>query len=135
MCVYSMERVSRGDRQYEERSPGVYLADLAAGEQTSMKHWRIEPGATLPVHRHSNEQVGYLVSGELTAILEDREVTLEPGDSYVFPGEELHGAENRGDEPAVGVGILSPPRESPDWARDDSAVTEGEQSTPIQSDD
>ena len=129
-----MDRVSRGDREYEEQTPGVSLADLAAGEQVSMKHWRIDPGATLPPHRHPNEQVGYLVSGELVAILEDREVTLEPGDSYVFPGEELHGAENRGDEPAVGVGILSPPREAPDWARDDNTVTGGERSATMRSD-
>ncbi len=135
-----MDRVSRGDREYEEQTPGVSLADLAAGEQVSMKHWRIDPGATLPPHRHPNEQVGYLVSGELVAILEDREVTLQPGDSYVFPGEELHGAENRGDEPAVGIGVLSPPRDSPDWAEgdtqaDDPATDGSEESIPAHSGD
>lgn len=116
-----MQQVSEAGREYEEASPDVYLADLAAGEKSSMKHWRIEPGATLPVHRHDNEQIGFLISGELTAILEDEEITLLPGDSYAFESGELHGAENRGDEPAVGIGVLSPPRSSPNWAR--SAAT------------
>ena len=112
-----MQRVSEAGREYEEASPGVALADLAAGEKSSMKHWRIEPGATLPLHRHDNEQIGFLVAGELTAVLENEEVELSPGDSYAFESGELHGAENRGSEPAVGIGVLSPPRSSPDWAQ------------------
>jgi quercetin dioxygenase-like cupin family protein len=119
-----MQRVSEAGREYDEASPGVALADLAAGEKSSMKHWRIDPGATLPLHRHDNEQIGFLISGELTAILEDEEVTLHPGDSYAFESGELHGAENRGEDPAIGIGVLSPPRSSPDWARS-TAPTEG----------
>lgn len=130
-----MERVRRENREYGEPSPGVYLADLAAGERASMKHWRIEPGETLPTHRHAHEQIGFLISGRLTAVLEDREVTLEPGDSYVFPGEELHGAENRGDEPAVGIGVLSPPRSTPEWGTDGIAVSNHGQSEHAESDD
>jgi quercetin dioxygenase-like cupin family protein len=110
-----MDHVTPGDREDEEVADGVYLADLAESQRACMKHWRVEPGATLPTHRHSNDQIGYVISGELTAIVEGEEHELEPGDSYAFPGQELHGAENRGDEPAVGIGVLSPPREEPDW--------------------
>jgi quercetin dioxygenase-like cupin family protein len=131
-----MQRVSEAGREYEEVSPDVHLADLAAGEESSMKHWRIEPGATLPVHRHDNEQIGFLISGELTAILEDEEVTLSPGDSYAFESGELHGAENRGDEPAVGVGVLSPPRASPDWAQSTATANDHPDAvTSVESDD
>lgn len=112
-----MHRVTEGDREPERVADGVYLADLATGDRACMKHWRVEPGATLPSHRHDNEQIGYVISGTLTAVLEDGERILRPGDSYLFPSDELHGAENRGDEPAVGVGVLSPPREDPDWGR------------------
>ena len=110
-----MRRISDETADGDEVADGVYLADLASGERTSMKHWRVEPGATLPVHRHDNEQIGYMIRGTLTAITEDEEVTLRPGDSYLFTSDELHGAENRGDEPAVGIGVLSPPRSEPDW--------------------
>lgn len=110
-----MDHVTAGDRECEEVADGVYLADLAESTRACMKYWRVEPGATLPTHRHRNDQIGYLISGQLTAIVEGEEHQLEPGDSYAFPGQELHGAENRGDEPAVGIGVLSPPREDPDW--------------------
>jgi quercetin dioxygenase-like cupin family protein len=122
-----MEHVTEPDREFDEVVEGVQLADLATGVQTSMKFWRIEPGATLPTHRHHNEQIGFVVSGVLTAILEDEERELRPGDSYAFLSGELHGAENRGEEPAVGVGVLSPPRSEPRWgtnAREEHADAE-----------
>jgi quercetin dioxygenase-like cupin family protein len=112
-----MDRVTEPQRKPEEVADGVHLADLAAGEQASMKHWRVEPGETLPAHRHHNEQIGYVISGTLTAVVEGEEYELVPGDSYVFPSDERHGAENRGHEPAVGIGVLSPPRGEPKWGQ------------------
>lgn len=110
-----MQRITEAGREPEQVTDGVYLADLAEGEKACMKYWRVEPGATLPTHRHDNEQIGYVISGRLTALVEGEEIPLEPGDSYAFPSDELHGAENRGDEPATGIGVLAPPRTEPDW--------------------
>jgi quercetin dioxygenase-like cupin family protein len=64
-----MDHVTEGDREREEVAEGVYLADLAESERACMKHWRVEPGATLPTHSHDNDQIGYLISGRLTAIV------------------------------------------------------------------
>jgi len=119
-----MNRVSEGDREFEEVHQGVHLADLAAGERASMSYWRVDPGERIPPHSHDNEQIGYLISGRLVALVDGGEVPLEPGDSYVFPAGEEHGCENRGDEPAVGVGVLSPPRGSPDWGEGATGRTE-----------
>lgn len=110
-----MDRVTPEERTPEEVSEGVFLSSLAAGERASMKFWRIEPGATLPTHRHHNEQIGFVVSGTLVALADGNEWQLDAGDSYFFESDELHGAENRGEEPAVGIGILSPPRNGPQW--------------------
>lgn len=129
-----MEHVAEPDREFDEVVEGVQLADLATGARTSMKFWRIEPGATLPTHRHHNEQIGFVVSGVLTAVLEDGERELRPGDSYAFLSEELHGAENRGDEPAVGVGVLSPPRSEPKWGTS-SREASASSVAPAESDD
>lgn len=130
-----MDRVTEAERKPAEVAEGVYLADLAAGEKASMKHWRVEPGATLPTHRHQNEQIGYVISGALVANVEGEERRLEPGDSYVFPSDELHGAENRGDEPAIGIGVLSPPRGDPDWKRETRARVRSPTESPAESDD
>ncbi len=110
-----MQRVTEGDRDPTEVSDGVYLADLAFGENVCMKHWQVDPGERLPVHRHVNEQIGFVISGRLVALVEGEEYVLRPGDSYCFPSNERHGAENRWEERAVGVGVLSPPRSEPDW--------------------
>lgn len=127
-----MEHVRSDERSPEEVVEGVRLADLAGGERTSMKYWRVEPGATLPAHRHANEQVGFVIRGTLTAVLEDGERTLRPGDSYVFLSDELHGAENRGDEAAVGIGVLSPPRSEPRWGTESK---QGSRAPPVETDD
>lgn len=120
-----MERVPTTRAAFDEVADGVYLADLPTGEQAGMVYWRIEPGATLPVHEHANEQIGFVLEGELTAIVEGEEYALAAGDAYMFPSNERHGAENRSDEPAIGLGVLAPPRAEPDWRRTASQVDRG----------
>lgn len=112
-----MQRVSTARAEFEEVADGVYLADLPAGNRAGMVYWRIESGATLPVHEHANEQIGFVLEGELTAIVEGEEYPLTAGDAYMFESNERHGAENRSAEDAIGLGVLAPPREEPEWRR------------------
>lgn len=104
------------DSDPTEAVDGVHLAMLAGGEEMNVQQFEIDPGASVPEHSHPHEQAGYLVSGTLTFVLDDEERELGPGDSYVIPGGESHGAENRGDETVRGIDVFSPPRENPDWA-------------------
>lgn len=94
----------------------VHLAQLATGDDMSLQHFRIEPGATVPSHSHRHEQAGFVYEGELTFLLDDGAVSVGAGDSYVLTSHEVHGAENRGDVPVRGVDVFSPPRPNPDWA-------------------
>lgn len=110
-----MDHVRASDVALEEVAEGVFLGPLAMGERASVLYWRVESGATLPVHAHENEQIGYVLNGALTALVEGEEVSLAEGDAYRFPSGVRHGAENRSDEPAVGIGMLAPPRSDPDW--------------------
>ncbi|ELZ78383.1 cupin [Haloferax larsenii JCM 13917] len=111
-----MDRVSIDDVSPTEAVEDVHLAVLAGGEEMNVQHFRIEPGATVPVHEHPHEQVGYIVAGELTFVLGDGdEVVVGPGDSYSLAGGEAHGAENRGDDPVVGIDVFSPPRDDAPW--------------------
>ena len=98
-----------------EALPGVHLAQLAAGERMSLQHFAIDPGASVEVHSHHHEQLGFLVEGLLDFVIDGERVRVEPGDAYVIPGEEPHGAENPGDAPAAGVELFSPPRPNPPW--------------------
>jgi len=111
-----MERVPLDRDSEVEAVENVHLAQLAAGEETSVQHFRLEPGATVPEHGHRHEQTGFVYRGEMTFVLEDgEEVVVGEGESYVFASNERHAAENRRDEPVEGVDVFSPPRPDPDW--------------------
>lgn len=111
-----MERVSEDEVEAVEAVPDVHLSVLAGAERMNVQHFRIESGATVPSHGHEQEQVGYLTAGELTFVLEDEEeVVVRKGDSYALDAEEVHAAENRGEETVEGVDIFSPPRTMADW--------------------
>lgn len=110
-----MDRCRVGDVDLEEVASGVFLGELSAGKRASMMYWRIEPGATLPSHDHEHEQIGYVLEGVLTAIVDGDEFRLQEGDAYRFPSGVRHGAENRSEDPAIGIGVLAPPRADPDW--------------------
>lgn len=112
-----MEHATAGSLEFVEAVDDVHLSLGAAGDEMNVQHFEIEPGATVPSHSHHHEQVGVIYGGALTFVLEDgSEVTVEAGDSYALAGDEVHGAENRGDEPVKGIDVFSPPRTDPDWA-------------------
>ncbi|SFG49027.1 Cupin domain protein [Halopelagius inordinatus] len=114
-----MERVSTDDVESVEPVSGVGLSVLARTEGMNVQRFAIEPGATVPTHSHEQEQVGYVVSGELTFLVGDgedpTEVVVREGDSFALAAHETHGAENRGDVTVEGVDIFSPPRIAADW--------------------
>ena len=113
-----MERVSVDDVDASEAAEGVHLALLAGHEEMNVQHFEIEPGASVDEHSHPHEQTGFIYEGELTFLTDGEEIACGPGDSYAIPGEQPHGAENRGEETVRGVDIFSPPRENPSWQRD-----------------
>ncbi|MFC7202237.1 cupin domain-containing protein [Haloferax namakaokahaiae] len=112
-----MDRVSLDDVDPTEAVDDVFLSVLAGGEKMNVQYFRIEPGAVVPMHDHHHEQVGYIVSGELTFIVGDdeEELVFGPGDAYSLAANEPHSAENRGEETVTGLDIFSPPRDFADW--------------------
>lgn len=99
-----------------EVADGVHLAQLSTGETMSVQGFRIEPGARVPEHSHRHEQSGTIHAGTLTFLVDGDRLAVRPGDSYVVPGGEPHGAVNEGDEVVEGIDVFSPPRPDPDWA-------------------
>lgn len=111
-----MDLVSLSESDEPEVLDGVFLAQLAAGERTSVQHFRLEPGADVDEHSHEHEQAGYLFEGDLRFVVDGTEYRVTAGDAYVIPGHTPHAVTNDGDEPGVGVEIFSPPRSDPPWA-------------------
>lgn len=111
-----MDRAYVSDVSTSEPIDGVHLSMLAGGERVNIQHYVIEPGAAVSVHSHPAEQLGYLTRGRFVFIVDGEEYPVEAGGTYYFASGESHGVENRGDVPAEGIDIFSPPRTDPDWA-------------------
>ena len=101
-----MEVVPEESVERTEAVDGVHLKLLAGGEEENVQHFEIEPGATVPEHDHHHEQVGYVLEGTLTFLVDGEEHDVGPGDSYHLAGGETHAAENRGEETVVGLSVL-----------------------------
>ena len=85
---------------------------LMAGEQLMVNLVVMQPGATVPIHSHTNEQAGYIVKGALIMTIDGETRTLGPGECYLAPGNVSHGATSGSDGCEI-VDIFAPPR--PDY--------------------
>lgn len=108
-----METVDLSEVDVVEAVEGGHLAQMAAGEEMSIQHFHIEPGAEVPEHDHPHEQLGFVYGGALTFLVDGEEFVVEAGESYALAGGEPHAAVNRGDDPVDGIDVFSPPRTDP----------------------
>ncbi len=68
----------------------------------------LPPGHETPTHLHEiDEEVVYVLEGELTVILEGKEHTVGPGGAVFIPPERWMALANRTDTPVVFVGVIS----------------------------
>lgn len=73
----------------------------------------MEPGGLADPHLHENiEQIMYILSGEMHAIIEGKEAKLSAGDIVWIPKRATHDIRNAGDEKLRFVLIYSPQKES-----------------------
>lgn len=110
-----MDVIADADVEAVEAVDDVFLTQGAAGNETSIQRFVIDPGAKVPEHDHPHEQIGVVIQGTATFVVDGEDLVVEAGDTYVIPGDEPHAALNRGDEAIVGYDIFSPPRANPDW--------------------
>jgi quercetin dioxygenase-like cupin family protein len=67
------------------------------------------PGKAHDFHRHPNqEEVIYVLDGELEQWVEQERRMLRPGDAVVIPAAVVHASFNVGDRPAKILAVLSP---------------------------
>lgn len=95
--------------RYTELIKGVHLKTLVYGKQTLLTEVRMEQGAVIPPHKHTHEQTGYLVSGQLEFLVDGESITANPGDSWNIAGDVEHSA--TAVVASVVVEVFSPVRE------------------------
>lgn len=82
-------------------------------EHATVTSYAFEPGAEFPVHRHPQEQVTVVESGEVEMTIGDRVEALGVGDFTVVAGDVEHGV-RAGAAGARILAIVMPPRASSD---------------------
>jgi quercetin dioxygenase-like cupin family protein len=100
---------SKSHTGYIEVLDGIKRKTLVFGEKTLMTEFLLEKGKVLPMHRHPQEQTGFLFSGKIVLTIGEEEFHVNPGDSWTIPGDVEHGA--RVLEDSVAVEVFSPVRD------------------------
>lgn len=98
----------KSDNGYTEVLPGIKIKTLCYGDQTLMTEFMLTKDALLPEHSHENEQIGYLVSGQIKLFINDTARVINPGDSWNVPSNIKHRAEIL--ENAVALEVFCPCR-------------------------
>jgi quercetin dioxygenase-like cupin family protein len=88
-------------------------ARAVTGERMTMAVIDLEPNATVPEHKHDNEQLGFVISGSITMRVGSERRELRAGETYTIPSNVPHEAA-AGKEGATVVDVFAPLRA--DWA-------------------
>lgn len=92
--------------------PGFTAATRLTSSETgsiSIVEHLFAPKTLVPPHRHTREdEISYIVEGEIWFRSDGREISLAPGGYIVKPRGELHSMWNAGAVPARMIEIMSP---------------------------
>jgi quercetin dioxygenase-like cupin family protein len=87
---------------------GVDFVLLSHGPESMVTKMLYKKEDNVPSHKHSNEQSGYVISGEYSIIIDKVAYKIGPGDSYSIPRDIEHRIEII--EPGEVLDFFSPPR-------------------------
>ncbi len=59
-------------------------------EHMTFAYYDLEPGASIHLHAHANEEVWHVIEGELDVTLVDETRTVRAGSAVVVPPNTLH---------------------------------------------
>ena len=105
----------RWESMPRERVTDTFERRLITGERVMLAHVYLKKGCVVPRHFHENEQVSYILEGELKFwIGEDgaKELTVRAGEVLHIPSNVPHAAEALAGD-VFALDVFSPPRQ--DW--------------------
>ena len=83
------------------------------GERITLAIVELAPNAVVPEHRHANEQLGMVISGQMHFTVDGETRDLGPGGTWRILGDRPHDVV-AGPEGAVVIDVFTPIRS--DWA-------------------
>ncbi len=106
----------------EELNPKI-LRRIVTGEQVMVAIVDLKEGASVPMHKHHNEQITFVIEGWLRFTLEDGSVVdVRSGETLTIPPNVGHAAVAM--EETIDLDAFSPIRE--DWLSGDDAYLRGD---------
>jgi quercetin dioxygenase-like cupin family protein len=90
---------------------GIVRRILTTSKAT-VQEYSFESGATFPLHHHPQEQITFVIEGELSFSADGETRELSAGSWSVVPGDVVHGI-TAGRSGARFLAILVPPRKEP----------------------
>jgi quercetin dioxygenase-like cupin family protein len=87
---------------------GVDFVMLSQGPESMVTKMLYKKGDNPPLHKHPNEQSGYVISGKYGIVIDYIRSEIGPGDSYSIPRNVEHSFEAL--ESGEVLDFFSPPR-------------------------
>lgn len=100
--------VTPANASQHEMTDGVHRRTMGTTDEAMLCEIFLEQGAMIERHNHQNDQVGYVVSGEVEITIGDETRICHGGDSYAIPGGVMHSVKALRE--SLLVDVFSPPR-------------------------
>ena len=91
-----------------ELVPGITRQTLSHGATMYQMRAKLKAGSSLPVHKHAQEQIVYILKGRMRLIVNGEPHELGPGDFHYLASNVPHGVETLEDTEVLDT--FSPPR-------------------------
>lgn len=79
------------DIPVKQTIPG-FSGKMIHGDQSSLVVWDIKKGHTSPLHHHVNEQITYILEGQLEMVIGGEKHLMKAGAVHVIPSNVPHSA-------------------------------------------
>lgn len=91
------------------------------GDKVMIAELNLKKGAVVPEHKHENEQVSWILQGEMVFEIQGKEITVKAGDVLVIPSNVPHKVTAK--EDSLDIDLFSPIRE--DWIKGEDSYLRG----------
>jgi len=119
--VIQAAKLSLNDIPMEALAPGI-TRQVVHGTQSTFSRWELKAGTSVPLHRHVNEQITWIISGRAEVLSGGQTSELQAGEIMVFAPNVEHAFTFL--EDSVAIDFFSPARQ--DWIVGAAAGAENE---------
>lgn len=124
--ITEVQQISFTDNtSWEQMAPGIQRK-YVYGAQGMIAQFKMDKGATVPLHQHPNEQITYIAQGRVRVSIQGKDYTVKSGETLIIPGNIPHSFICLEDN-TIDIDFFSPPRK--DWIDGTASYFTGQSAT------